>query len=60
MGWTLSTILMYIPGSSNTWEKWWNSDLNKSEAITLSTSFENTTCQDMRHETETHHNGIAF
>ena len=49
-----------IPGSSNSWDKWQNSDLNKSEAIILSTSFENTTCQGIRHETEAYHNGIAF
>ena len=31
-----------------------------SEAIILSTSFENTTCQGIRHEKGTYHNGIAF
>ena len=31
-----------------------NSDLNRSEAIILSISFEDTTCQGIRHETETY------
>ena len=51
---------MCIYGSINTWDKWQDSDLNKSEAIILSTSFENITCQGIRHEAETYHNGIAF
>ena len=49
-----------IPGSSNSWDKWLNSDLNKSKAIIMSISFENTTCQGIRQETETYYNGIAF
>ena len=36
------------------------SDLNKIEAIILSTSFENTISQGITHETETYHNAIAY